>query len=144
MQAFEWQEEEIVRQMCQVNVKGRVVASGLIDTKTRKELARFTIEFDSGASAYIPFNDNALPALRAKELPFFSLRSFGPNEDMRISMTMAEAIQLGVLDPGTVQSIQAFRLFVRIQLGRFGISSSVCLRITRGMPTHPFGGITRY
>ena len=71
MQAFEWQEEEIVRQMCQVNVKGRVVARGLIDTEIEKELARFTIEFDSGASAYIPFNDNALHALKAKGLPFF-------------------------------------------------------------------------
>ena len=71
MQVFEWQEEEIVRQMCQVNVQGKVVARGFIDAETGQELARWTIKFEGGASAYIPLNDNALHALRAKGLPFF-------------------------------------------------------------------------
>ena len=108
VQAFEWQEAEIIRQMGQVNVKGRVVARDLIDTETGKELAHFTIEFDGGTSAYIPFDDNVIRIFMAKGLPFLSLHSFIPNEDMRISMTIADAIRLKVLDPGTLQTIQAF------------------------------------
>jgi len=108
VQAFEWQKEEIIRQMSQVNVMGRVVARGFIDTETGEELARFIIEFDGGASAYIPCDDNARGIFMEKELPFLALHSFIPDEEMRISMTIADAIRLRILDPGTVQSIQAF------------------------------------
>ena len=107
IQTFEWQEEEIITQMCQVNIQGRVVARGFVDTETGKELARFSIEFDSGVSAYIPLTDNASPALRAKGLSFFSLRSFTLNEDMRIPMSMTQAIRLGILDIETVERIKA-------------------------------------
>ena len=55
VQAFQQQEEALIRQMRQVNVQGKVVASGVVDTDTGKVLARFTIEFEGGASAYIPF-----------------------------------------------------------------------------------------
>ena len=108
VQAFEWQKEEIIRQMSQVNVKGRVVERGFIDTETGKELARFIIEFDGGAAAYIPFDDNATGIFMEKGLPFLALHSFIPNEEMRISMTIADAIRLRILDPGSVQRIQAF------------------------------------
>ena len=54
MQAFEWQEEEIIRQMCQVSVKGSVVESGFIDEETRQELARFSIEFEGGCRCLYP------------------------------------------------------------------------------------------
>ena len=73
IQAFEWQEKEIVRQMCQVNVKGSVLESGFVDEGTGQELARFTINFEGGVSAYVPLNDNALDVLMAKGLPFFRL-----------------------------------------------------------------------
>ena len=108
MQAFEWQEEEIIRQMCQVSVKGSVVESGFIDEETRQELARFSIEFEGGAAAYIPLNDNASDILMAKDLPFFPLDAFTLNEDMRIPMSMTQAIQLGILDIETVESIKTF------------------------------------
>ncbi len=108
MQTFEWQEEEIIQQMMQVNVRGRVVEKGKIDPETEQELARFTIEFESGTSAYIPLNNDVRNILTAKGLPVFPLRSFRLNEDMKIQMPMAEAIQLGILNPETVQSIQAF------------------------------------
>ena len=59
LQTFEWQKEEVIQQMTQVNVRGKVVEKG-------------------------------------------------KNEEMKIQMPMAEAIQLGILNPETVQSIQAF------------------------------------
>ena len=108
IQAFEWQAEEILRQMCQVNVKGRVVESGFVDAETGQKLAHFTIEFEGGISAYIPLNGNASDILMAKGLPFYSLHAFALNEDMRIPMSMAQAIRLGILDIETVESIKAF------------------------------------
>ena len=108
IQTFGWQEEELVRQMCQVNVSGRVVACGTVDVETGQELARFTIEFEGGASAYIPLDPNAAATLRAKGMPFFPLESFELNEAMKIPMQMAQAIQLGILDIETVQNIQEF------------------------------------
>ena len=47
MQVFEWQEEDIIRQMCQVNVQGRIVSMtqaiqlGFLDTKTAKNIKTF-------------------------------------------------------------------------------------------------------
>ena len=108
MQTFEWQEEEIIRQMSQVNVRGKVVKQGMSDPETGKELARFTIEFEGGASAYIPLNDNATDKLTATGMPLFQLSNFVINEHMQIPMPMAQAIQLGILDPSTLESIQAF------------------------------------
>ncbi len=108
MQAFEWQEKEIIRQMCQVNVPGRIVARGLVDAETGKELARFTIEFQNGVSAYIPLDNSALDILIAKGLPFFQPHSFDLNEDIRLPMSMAQAIQLGILDVETIEGIQEF------------------------------------
>ena len=48
VQAFQQHEEELVRQMCQVNVGGRVIDRGFVDAGTGEELARFTIEFERG------------------------------------------------------------------------------------------------
>lgn len=108
MQAFEWQEKEIVRQMCQVKVKGSIVESGFVDAETGQELARFTIEFEGGASAYIPLDDNALDILMARSIPSFPLHAFTLNEDTEIPMSMAQAIRLGILDIETLESIEAF------------------------------------
>ena len=108
MQAFEWQEKEIVRQMCQVKMKGRVVERGFVDAETGQELARFAIEFEGGVSTHIPLNDNALEALMEKDLPFFPLHAFTLNEDTEIPMPMAQAIRLGILNVETLESIEAF------------------------------------
>ena len=106
VRAFQQHEEGLVRQMCQVNVSGKVVARNTVDDKTGAELARFTIEFEGGAFAYIPFDSAAADRLMAKGLPVFRLESFVPNEDMKIPMSMTQAIRLGILDVGTVEEIQ--------------------------------------
>ena len=107
--AFQRHEEELTKQMCQVNVRGTVVARGTVDAETGKELARFSIEFKGGASAYIPLDPNAADRLMEKRLSFFPIpSSVVLNEDIRVSMSMAQAIQLGILDVETVQSIEEF------------------------------------
>ena len=108
IQTFEWLEEEIIQQMCHINIQGRVVARGAIDAETGAELARFTIEFERGISAYLPLDDAAADKLAAKGLPFFRLHAFVPNEDMKILMPIANAIELGILDTATVENIQKF------------------------------------
>ena len=108
MQAFQQHETEIVRQMCQVNVKGMVIARGTIDDETEAELARFTIEFEGGASAYIPLNNNAADRLTAMGLEVFHLESFELDKDMKIPMPIEQAIRFGILDLETVEKIQEF------------------------------------
>ena len=107
--AFQRHEEELIKQMCQVNVRGKAVARGIIDPETGKELARFSIEFEGDVSAYVPLDSNAADRLTGKGLLFFPLRSSVVlNEDIQIPMSMAQAIQLGILDVETVQNIAEF------------------------------------
>ena len=108
VETFEWLEEEIIQQMCHVSVQGKVVRRGLIDTETGAELARHTIEFERGISAYIPLDAAAVDRLAAKGLPFFRLEAFVPNEDMKILMPISDALGLGILDAATAENIQAF------------------------------------
>ena len=108
MQAFDGQEDIITQQMCQVNIPGKVIPRGVVDTETGKELARFSIEFEGGVLAYSPLDDDATNRLIAQKLPFFPLQDFVLNEDIRIPMPMAQAINLGILDIGTLESIRAF------------------------------------
>ena len=107
-QTFEWLEDEIIEQMCHVNVQGRVVARGIVDTETGAELARWTIEFAQGSAAYIPVDAAAADRLAAQALPVFQLDTFVPNEDMKILIPIADAIRLGILDAATPENIQAF------------------------------------
>ena len=108
IQTFEWLEAEIIQQMCHVNVQGRVVARGTMDPETGAELARFTIEFERGISAYIPLDTKAAEKLAAEGLPFFRVDTFVPGEELKILMPMADAVGLGILDTTTVESIQEF------------------------------------
>ena len=108
VETFEWLAEELIEQMCHINILGRVVARGAIDAETGAELARFTIEFERGISAYIPLDAAAADKLAAEGLPFFRLDAFVPNEDMRILMSIADAVRLGILDAATVESIHEF------------------------------------
>ena len=108
MQTFEWLEEEIIQQMCHVGVQGKVVRRGLIDKETGTELARHTIEFARGISAYIPASPTAVDRLVAEGLPFFRLEAFVPNEDMKVLMPISDAIGLGILDAATAENIQEF------------------------------------
>ena len=108
MQTFEWVEAEIIQQMCYVNVHGRVVARGMIDPETGAELARFTIEFEGGISAYIPLDAAAADRLAAAGLPFFRLPTFVPNENMKIPIPISDAVRLDILDVASVESIEEF------------------------------------
>ena len=108
VQTFEWLEEEIIQQMCHVDVQGKVVKRGVIDTETGAELARYTIEFARGISAYIPLDAAAADRLAAEGLPFFRLDAFVPNEDMKILMSISDALGLGILDAATPENIEAF------------------------------------
>ncbi len=69
VEAFQQHEDEIIQQMCYINVQGKVVARRIVDTKTKTELARYAIDFHGGATAYIPLDTNAEDRLRAMELP---------------------------------------------------------------------------
>ena len=108
IQSFKWQEESLIRQMCQVNVRGKVVERRAVDPETGELLARFTIEFETGISAHIPLDNNAADRLAANGLPLFQLSSFAINEDVKILMSMAQATRLGILNTETVESIQTF------------------------------------
>lgn len=108
VQGFELLEDEIVRQMSLINVRCRVIPGGVDDPDTRKALARFTIQFECGSFAYIPIDNNCGNQLEKLRLPAFSPPCFVPNEDMKIPMRMSEAIELGILDTKSVQSVQQF------------------------------------
>ena len=99
MHAFERQADDLIQQMCQVNVRGTVSAREYIDNETGEILARFMIAFDGGTSAYIPLDTNATDRLTAKGLPVFELDFFALNEDGQIPMSIGQAIQVGHFGP---------------------------------------------
>lgn len=108
VRAFQPHEAELIQQMCYLNIQCKVVKSGFVDSETGEELAQFSIIFEEGVSAYIPVDNNAAEKLKTKGLPFFQPRTFVLNEAMKIPMKMEQAIQLGILDTETVESIQEF------------------------------------
>ena len=108
MHAFTDQEKMIVQQMCQVNMPGKVVARELVDNETGRLLARLCIEFEGGIHAYIPLDSNAADKLAAKGQPAFELDSFEVDTEVKIPMSMTQAIALGTLEASTVENIQAF------------------------------------
>ena len=108
MQAFQQHAAELARQMCQVNLKCRILEQSVFDEETEAELARFTIAFEGGVSAYIPLDDHAATRLATKGVPMFRLEAFELDADMRIPMSIEHAIGLGILDMETVEKIQEF------------------------------------
>ena len=105
---FQRHEASLIKQMCHVNVGGKVVAHRLLDPETGKALADFTIAFKGGSTAYIPVDTEAEDKLKEKGISFFYPDTFVLNEEIGIPMQMAESIALGVLDTETVEKIQAF------------------------------------
>lgn len=108
VEGFQGHEASLINQMCHVNIRGKVVARGLLDPETGKALARSTIEFEGGAFAYIPSDAQAEDRLREKGLPLFYPDAFVLDETIDIQMQMADAIALNILDTQTVESIQGF------------------------------------
>ena len=108
VRAFGQYESEIVRQMCHVNVKGKVVRREVVDNETGATLADFGIDFESGAFAYIPLDTHAAERLIANGRQVLQLESFGVNTDIRIPMAIEQAIGFGILDMTTVEKISQF------------------------------------
>ena len=117
--AFQQHEEEIIRQMCQINVQGKVVEHTTVDAATGNELARLQITFEDGTSVHIPADANAEDKLKANGLPFLPLdvlrrdvtgsdQAMTPTEDIQIPMSMETAVALGILDTGTIEKILEF------------------------------------
>ncbi len=108
VEAFKQHEDEIIKQMCYINVQGRVVERKMLDTETKNVLAHFAIDFKEGGSAYIPLDTEAEERLQAMGLPTLSPRTFTPNEDISIPIDITQAIALGILDVRTVEKIESF------------------------------------
>lgn len=106
IRSFEWQHKKLLRQVSEVIVWGKVVPRGYVDPDTGTQLARFTIKFEGGASAYIPQDNNATRILTEKGINVFKTGSSVINEDIKIRMSIKKAIQLGVFNIGTVEDIQ--------------------------------------
>ena len=102
MQAFEIHEETLVEQMCQVNIPGKIVPRDGVDAETGQTLIDWTIEFEGGISAYIPLDDDATERLMAQQQSHFS------NIEVKVPMSMTQAIELGILDTSTLGNIQVF------------------------------------
>jgi len=127
IEAFQQHADEIIQQMCYINVQGKIVG-----TKTKTELARYAIDFQGGATAHIPLNTDAEDKLKTRELPFLPLDVFTrddavggnseescrmPNahfadgihtENIKIPLLMTEAVTLGILNTETVEKINLF------------------------------------
>ncbi len=125
VEAFQQYADEIIQQMCYINVQGKIVAHRILDTKTKTELARYAIDFHGGATAHIPLNTDAEDKLKTMELPFLPLDVFTrdavvrnsgeylkqhapPTENIKIPLLMTEAVTLGILNTETVKKIDLF------------------------------------
>ena len=73
MRTFQQYEKEIVRQMCQINVRGLVVRQEIVDEETGAALAHFGIAFEGGSFAYIPLDSGAADKLMAHGEQVFQL-----------------------------------------------------------------------
>ena len=102
MQAFEIHEETLVEQMCQVNIPGKIVPRDVVDAETGQTLIDWAIEFEGGISGYIPLDDDTTERLMAEQQPHFL------NIEVKVPMSMTQAIELGILDTTTLGNIQAF------------------------------------
>lgn len=107
MQTFDWQEQQLIQQMCQVLTHGRLVEKEFVDPDTKKTLARFVIEFESGISAYMPLDSSTADQLKEKGQLVFP-ESLTLSETTNIPMSMTQAITLGILNTETVDNIRQF------------------------------------
>ncbi len=108
VQAFKQHEDEIIKQMCYINVQGRVVERTTVDTETETELAHYAIDFQDRGTAVIPLDDKAENRLREMGMPTLSGNSFTPNEDVSIQIDITQAITFGILDLQTLENIESF------------------------------------
>ena len=128
VEAFEQHADEIIEQMCYINVRGKVIERKTVDPETGSELSHYGIvlhnivrqnidvqnsdaqnsDEHNGKTAYIPLDAKAKNRLHTLGLLTLSPDDFSTNEDISIPMQMTEAITLGFLDVRTVESIESF------------------------------------
>ncbi len=113
VETFKQYEDQIIEQMCYINVRGSVLARKTVDTESGKVLSNFAIVFDNidaqkRATAYIPLDADAKDRLHDIGLPTISPPAHTTNEDISIPMQMTEAVRLGVLDVRTLENIELF------------------------------------
>ncbi len=106
VQSFSWQEERLIKQMCMVNVPGKVIEHEYVDPDTGKKLAHYKIVFDGGATAYIPLDNKATKQLDEKGLPNFQPNSYASNENTHFEMSLKKAIELRIYSIETVGDIE--------------------------------------
>lgn len=105
VEAFKQQQDEIIHQMCYINIWGKVVTRNFVDTKTGLELAKYAIVFDNESYAYIPLDYDAEEKLSSMSLPTISPPTFSPDEYICLPMKLSEAISIGIFDVQTVEQI---------------------------------------
>jgi len=110
MQAFDPYEQEISEQMCQVIHKGRVIEQGFVDKQNGEELARYTVEFEGGVTAYIPLDNTTAKKISAAQLPVVQPNNIRVNENFNMPLSIEQATELGILNITTVEHIQALPL----------------------------------
>ena len=134
VEAFQPYEEEIVQQMYHINVRGKMVEHKTVDDENGKVLAHFAIAFEGGASACIPLDTHAENRLRKKGYLVFHSMPLSRIQIWKFQCGSLKQLRWGFWTPRLWRRFRRFRLSVGIQTGRFGINSSVSLRITRAMP----------
>lgn len=105
IQAFNRHEQELIYQMCHININANVIPNGLVDAESGKELAHYTILFEGGTSAYIPLDNDAVKILEERNIPYLELHDFTIRQKMKIPITMETAIKFGVLNIETLDCI---------------------------------------
>lgn len=108
VEAFKQYEDQIIQQMCYINIKGRVVERKTVDPETGAILSNFAIDIQKGSTVYIPLDTHAKEKLHAIGLPTKSPLAYSVDDDVSIPMQMEEAISLGVLDISTLEDIALF------------------------------------
>lgn len=106
IQAFDQYEQQIITQLCHIPHTGRVVEQEYIDNQTGEVLAHYAVEFESGATAYIPLNNNAFEELKAAQLPVVQINDFTVNENFKIPLSIEQTIQFGFYDITTTEQIE--------------------------------------
>ncbi len=108
LKVFNTHEQELIYQMCHINLNVNVIPKGVVDAESGKELAHYTVLFESGTSAYIPLNKDAAALLEKRNIPYLELYNSAISQNMKIPLTMEKAIRLGALSVDTLESIDTF------------------------------------
>lgn len=120
VEAFAQHADEIIEQMCYINVLGRVLERKTAAPESGTELSHYVIAFQNknwhnidgfnidgqnGETVYIPLDESVQDRLQTLGMPPLSVDAFSPNEEISIPIRMDDAIAYGILDADTVANI---------------------------------------